>query len=1041
MSLDQQTLIRSIGVSPGKYMLLLGAGASASSGVPTASQCIWEWKKEIFLSANPTLSPNLFSDSSLPGVQAKIQGWLDQQGSFPALGHETEYVYYIEKCYPRSRDRSSFFNKRMAGVVPEVGYKLLAMLHNCGAFQWIWTSNFDGLVRQSRRPEHAAPIKEIGLDSVIRITDVHEGDKCGYLVALHGDYRYDQLKNTDAETQGLNDELCAALIARIKTQPLIVLGYGGRDESIMRALEFAINDDCKGGGIYWCVRPSDNVAPRVRCLIQAAREKGVEADFVEIESFDDLMLRIARYVFRTGNEAIEVEKLITAAVPARAEFRLTGYKADEDWIKGNALGIELPQSIYQFDVSNLSGWKQLREIVGTEPIFVGLLKGKVLAIGDATKISAAFSGRLTSKLDLVPLHPAEITKTTVGGILLDALQHSISVGADLAKKRHRKRILWDKLKFRPAVYSGMRYRAYNAVRISLNFTLGRQFINLVPDLHVTKEDGADADGEAAKDIKRQLLGRQWNREYNDAVEDWCDRLLGEQETKSYLFPGAPFDSFIFKLSRPLPYARMVLRSACNGVPPARRSGEIFEATVLEEPSLIFGTACSAVRVKDLHPLRGVVNNGPYDLELTRAGFYREVRLGVICPRSYEDALHKYLRKLLSPHSTIESKSEYLIPFPGFQDAYRIPLKIPDRNEQDWRSVPNKQIGVTLALIQANICSSITREIDNLISLASVDLVIIFVPREWKDYESVETEDMCSDLHDYVKAYCAQRGVRTQFLREGTLSKELQCEVLWWLAQAIYVKSLRTPFILQSNDSETVFVGIGYGMAKRREGGVVLGCSHIYDAAGQGLRYHVSRIKNPLWIQDNPYLQKDDAITLGYQVRQLFHQTYHQLPRRVVIHKRTPFLRSEQEGLAQSLKGIPELEMITIEEEHSWRFFAFDKIKKCTDGFPVKRNTLLLYGSNEFFLWVHGSIKGIKDYKTYYQGKSRIPAPLKVTRFAGNAPIETVAREILGLSKMDWNSCDLYGQVPATLESSSAIAKVGQLMSRFGSETYDYRLFI
>lgn len=1041
MPLDQQALIRSIGVSQGKYMLLLGAGASASSGVPTASQCIWEWKKEIFLSANPNLPANLFSDTSLPGVQAKIQSWLDQQGCFPPLGHETEYVHYIQECYPKSEDRSAYFNRRISGIIPEVGYQLLAMLHNHGVFQWIWTSNFDGLVRQSRNPEQAVPIKEIGLDSAGRIADLREGDRCGYLIALHGDYRYDSLKNTSVETQTLDDELCSALIARVRQQPLIVLGYGGGDQSIMQALETAVSDGCASGGIYWCARPADSLSPRVRNLIQSAKEKGIEADLVEIDCFDDFMLRIARYVFRTGQDAIAVEKLIAAAVPTTSEFRLTGYRADEDWVKGNALLIDLPEAIYQFEASGLTGWKELRAIIGTEPIPAGLLNGKVLAIGAATKISAVFAGRLTSKLDLVPLHPDEVSKSVVGGVLLDALLHAVSVGAGLEKKGHRQRILWDNSKFRLASHSGIRCRAYEAVKISLNRAVGRQFINLVPDLHVVREDGREIDAEAVKDVKRQLLGVQWNKQYNNAVEDWCDRILGEQDSRAYTFPDAPFDSFTFKLARPLAYARIMVRTSTQRPVSPKRPGECFEATVLEEPALVFGTARSPVHSKDPHPLRGILEHGPYDVELTRAGFYREVRLGIICPKSCEDPLQKYLGKLSSQHSTLESKAEYLLPFPGFQQAYRIPLRIPDRKEQEWRGVPIHHPGSTAISVQASICSSITREIDNLISSGSTDLVIIFVPKAWRPYETVDANDVRSDLHDYIKAYCAQRGVRTQFLREETLSKQLQCEILWWLAQAIYVKSLRTPFILQSNDSETVFVGIGYGMAKRKEKGIVLGCSHIYDAAGQGLRYHVSRIQNPMWIQDNPFLKKDDAINLGYQVRQLFHQTYHKLPRRVVIHKRTPFLISEQEGLAQSLSGIPELEMITIEEEPSWRFLAYDKVKQCVDGFPVKRNTILIYGGDQCLLWVHGAVRGIKDYKAYFQGKSRIPVPLRITRFSGQAPVETISREILGLSKMNWNSCDLYAQLPATLESSSAIARVGQLMSRFGAETYDYRLFI
>jgi hypothetical protein len=42
--------IRSIDINKKRPIcLLLGAGASISSGMPSAERCIWEWKREIFL--------------------------------------------------------------------------------------------------------------------------------------------------------------------------------------------------------------------------------------------------------------------------------------------------------------------------------------------------------------------------------------------------------------------------------------------------------------------------------------------------------------------------------------------------------------------------------------------------------------------------------------------------------------------------------------------------------------------------------------------------------------------------------------------------------------------------------------------------------------------------------------------------------------------------------------------------------------------------------------------------------------------------------
>lgn len=47
MTID--ALVRSVAVNRNRPLcLLLGAGASVSSGMPSAQRCIWEWKRDIF---------------------------------------------------------------------------------------------------------------------------------------------------------------------------------------------------------------------------------------------------------------------------------------------------------------------------------------------------------------------------------------------------------------------------------------------------------------------------------------------------------------------------------------------------------------------------------------------------------------------------------------------------------------------------------------------------------------------------------------------------------------------------------------------------------------------------------------------------------------------------------------------------------------------------------------------------------------------------------------------------------------------------------
>jgi hypothetical protein len=189
---------------------------------------------------------------------------------------------------------------------------------------------------------------------------------------------------------------------------------------------------------------------------------------------------------------------------------------------------------------------------------------------------------------------------------------------------------------------------------------------------------------------------------------------------------------------------------------------------------------------------------------------------------------------------------------------------------------------------------------------------------------------------------------------------------------------------------------------------------------------------------------DDARRVGETIRQLFWESRFRLPGRVVIHKLTPFSSEERGGLQAGLSGVKEIDLLEIHQEDSLRYLASIPQPNGTfkeDRFPIKRGTLLRLDADSALLWVHGVSSAVESGRKYYQGKRRIPAPLVVKRHAGRSDLIMVAREILGLSKMNWNSFELYTKVPATIESSRQIARIGSLLERFGSASYDYRLFM
>ena len=233
--------------------------------------------------------------------------------------------------------------------------------------------------------------------------------------------------------------------------------------------------------------------------------------------------------------------------------------------------------------------------------------------------------------------------------------------------------------------------------------------------------------------------------------------------------------------------------------------------------------------------------------------------------------------------------------------------IPRPGDDAWRAADeplageSKEGGARLA------ARAVIHAIDELRGANRVNVILIITPKRWANWRSFETEAEKFDLHDFVKAYCARRGIATQFIDEETLTDPQTCRIRWWLSLALYAKSFRTPFVLQAAAGDTAYVGFGtsidrHGPDDRK---VVLGCSHIFNEQGQGLQYRLSKVENPIFDsrRRNAFLSRDDARRVEESIRQPFFETRSALPRRVVIHKRTEFRRDEREGLLEGLAGV------------------------------------------------------------------------------------------------------------------------------------------
>lgn len=1029
------------------HSILLGAGASITSGIQSAYDCIWEWKKDIYLSKNINAS-DYYKNYKDDSVRKSIQKWLDSQGEYPQLDSNEEYSFFAEKAYPIREDRRKYFLSLIENKEPYIGYKLLCLLAEKNIIKSVWTTNFDGLIVRSAHQNRLTPI-EINLDNVDRIYR-NQSNKELLAIALHGDYKFSSLKNTVEELDSQNEIFIESLSNYHLDKNLIITGYSGRDKSLMDALKKAFTR--KGAGrLYWCGYGSE-ISDEVVSLLKVVRDSGREAHYVTTDGFDKTIIHLAKSAFEDNTSlSQEIQNELESSENeeyVKTNFHLN-YSNTGKYIKSNLHPVVFPKEIFQFEIDfkGHKPWSFLKAICRTNNICAVPFKRKVFAIGTLTDISNAFNGILKGDIKRESISKFDVENVSAfKSLMLQAvLKHFVN---DRRISTNNKDKIW--LSANESEYKSI--KIHKALFLSFYFDKNKNFgyLTFTPTLYLT------SDKEISKAEKLTIskfnLEKLYNNKYDEILENW-NKLLFNNSRIKFEYPLQSGSGFEFQISSSTAFGEInVLDPKFRGYTPREYDTRQtqFKGVQFLEPQLVFRNISSDLEFKDYHPMRGLVNNRPYDVNLNGMILSNEINLSVICGDRYSNRFYDFLSKLQTKHSSDNINPDYLIDYPGFSSIYNIPLNIPYfENDGSWLDIDFRGDNELEAHENAiKLARLITSRIEQISNTRSQSTIVIFIPNEWQNFENFVNQEESFDLHDYVKAFAASKGIATQLIREKTLEDSLTCQINWWLSLSFYVKSLRTPWILNNQEKNTAYAGIGYSISTIKDKSeIVIGCSHIYDSNGQGLKYKLSKIDNYfLDRQNNPFLSFKDAFQFGVSIRELFYESLDKLPERVVIHKRTKFTQDEIDGIKASLHkaGIKKIDLIEISFEPDARFVAMSVYQKKlqVDKFPISRGTCIVTNKHTALLWTHGIVPSVRQpsYKFYLGGRS-IPAPVKITKHYGESNIDLISTEILSLTKMNWNSLDLYSKLPSTIDSSNKIARIGKLLSRFEGRTYDYRLFI
>lgn len=550
-------------------MWLLGAGTSASAGIPTARDMVWEFKQQLFISQR-RVSPHTVTDLSNPGVRAQLQAHIDSSHKLPPSGAPNEYATLFETVYPAEADRRTYLDSKMSGAKPSYGHLALATLMRAHLTHLVWTTNFDPLVADAcaKVYDGTGPLTTVALDAPdLAVQLIGEG-RWPLEVKLHGDFRSRRLKNTGEELRHQDSRLRQFLVDSCRRFGLVAAGYSGRDNSIMDALEEALNQTgAFPAGLFWLHRGDDPPLPRVIQLLARAAGAGVEAALVPVENFDEALRDLVRLM-----SGIDTKVLDAFAAERRRWSGAPRPVGGRGWpvVRLNALPVTQAPSVCRRVVCEIGGYAAVREAVTKAGVNVlaARARGGVLAYGSDADVRAAFAAHGIMDFDLHTIETKRLRyESAERGLLRDALACAIvrerrldvirRHSTDLLAPADPKDAAWGPLQRLVGTLSGtvkghpeLRWR--EGIGARLDWADDRLWLLIEPR---SIFDGiTDSNKAAAADFARERTVRRYNRQLNDLIAFWASLLAGDNGDLRALGVGDGVDA-TFRLSSDTGFSR------------------------------------------------------------------------------------------------------------------------------------------------------------------------------------------------------------------------------------------------------------------------------------------------------------------------------------------------------------------------------------------------------------------------------------------------------------------------------------------------------
>lgn len=480
---------------------------------------------------------------------------------------------------------------------------------------------------------------------------------------------------------------------------------------------------------------------------------------------------------------------------------------------------------------------------------------------------------------------------------------------------------------------------------------------------------------------------------------------------------------------------------------------IFKAHIFDEPMLEFGYGG-----QHCDPRQGLREHGPLQ---PRSGDV--IRVGII---GTDDTVAGFTEFLEETGRGIESGNKQLInlnpDFPGLgnQNPFRCKFEVPDgatatisrRQVNEITSIGRHDEAVRHAV------ELITSQLSALVEGgAKPDVIVLALPiplieklvNAKSGEEDSDDDDNSGDLlnfRDLLKAKTLHLPVPTQIAwpdtwddaakiprkvkRDSNRQTQVKATRAWNLLNALFYKAGKVPWRLLPDQAEyrTSFLGIGF---YRDLDGQQLWTStaQMFDERGRGLILRGARAQTETQGR-HPYLTAKDAEELVAQSIATYKVHHRHVPARLVVLKTSRFRPEEAEGIDAALgkSGIDMSDLVWVQESSLIAIFR--------DGnYPVLRGTFVDLGGKGL-LYTRGSVP---FYGTF--PGLRVPRPLLlVPHENSDSKLLTLAKEVLALTKVNWNTTQFDQKLPAPIKAAREVGRILKHIAFGTAVSSDFRRY-